>query len=410
MKKKLSIKETIFLSSMLFGLFFGAGNIIFPVYMGQMAGKNVWIAIIGFLVTGVGLPLLGVAAIGISKSTGLFDLSSNSVGKKYGKIFTTLLYLTIGPFFAIPRCATVPFTTGIEPMLHGKNTFLPLAIFSLIFFLIVLWFSLKPGKILVYVGKVLNPLFLICLAVLILTALFNPMGNISQITPDVTYKTGTFFRGFLEGYNTMDALAGLAFGIVVVNVIKGLGIEDPVDIAKSTVKAGIGSSIIMAVIYGSITIVGVQSRGLFATSSNGGEALTGIAHHYFGSFGSIMLSVIITLACLKTSIGLITSCSETFEELYPSIPRYKTLAIIFCIVSFLIANLGLSSIISYSIPVLMFLYPLAITLMVLALLGKLFANDKRVYISVTIFTLFAAFIDFLRNLPEGTQSIIHDKG
>ena len=135
---------------MLFGLFFGAGNLIFPVLMGQMAGHQVIAATAGFLVTGVGLPLLGVAALGIGKAEGLQDLSSR-VSQRFGLFFTCLLYLTIGPFFAIPRCASVSFTVGIEALVPQWDPRLSLAIFSILFFAIVLFFSLRPGKILVWV-------------------------------------------------------------------------------------------------------------------------------------------------------------------------------------------------------------------------------------------------------------------
>lgn len=149
MKQKLSGRDYTYVASMLFGMFFGAGNLIFPVHMGQMAGSNIWPAIIGFCVTGVGLPLLGVAALGISRSGGLFELGSR-VGKPYSMFFTCLLYLTIGPFFAIPRCATTSFTVGLEQVLpQGGNMRLCLLAFSAAFFAAALFFSLRPGKILV---------------------------------------------------------------------------------------------------------------------------------------------------------------------------------------------------------------------------------------------------------------------
>ena len=221
---------------MLFGMFFGAGNLIFPASMGQLAGRNMWQASAGFLITGVGLPLLGVAALGISRENGLLGLASR-VGKKYGLFFTCALYLTIGPFFAIPRCATVSYTVGIERILPGTGQSLGLAVFSLLFFGAVLFFSLRPGEILTWIGKVLNPLFLAFLAILILRALTAPMGEISAVDPQGAYLTGAFATGLLEGYNTMDALAGLAFGIIVVDVIRSLGVTEPGAVAKNTVRA-----------------------------------------------------------------------------------------------------------------------------------------------------------------------------
>ncbi len=316
--EKLSYRKIITVASMLFGMFFGAGNLIFPASMGQLAGRNMWQASAGFLITGVGLPLLGVAALGISRENGLLGLASR-VGKKYGLFFTCALYLTIGPFFAIPRCATVSYTVGIERILPGTGQSLGLAVFSLLFFGAVLFFSLRPGEILTWIGKVLNPLFLAFLAILILRALTAPMGEISAVDPQGAYLTGAFATGLLEGYNTMDALAGLAFGIIVVDVIRSLGVTEPGAVAKNTVRAGIFSSFLMAVIYVLVTAVGAQSRGMFAAAANGGEALAQIAQHYFGSAGALILAVTVTIACLKTAVGLITSCGETFVNIFPNL-------------------------------------------------------------------------------------------
>ena len=399
MKQKLSGRDYTYVASMLFGMFFGAGNLIFPIHMGQMAGSNIWPAIIGFCVTGVGLPLLGVAALGISRSGGLFELGSR-VGKPYSMFFTCLLYLTIGPFFAIPRCATTSFTVGLEQVLpQGGNMRLCLLAFSAAFFAAALFFSLRPGKILVWVGKVLNPCFLLFLGILVIVAMLRPGAAVGAVVPEGAYASQPFFTGFLEGYNTMDALASLAFGIVVVQVIRDLGVTEPDAVAGSTVRAGIFSCLLMAAIYVAVTVVGVQSRGLFETSENGGIALAQIAQHYLGSVGLLILAATVTLACLKTSVGLITSCAETFTGLFPKGPTYRVWAVIFSLVSLLFANFGLSSIIGYSVPVLMFLYPLAITLIALSLFGKFFAYDRAVFVWTTALTLVGALYDFAAALP-----------
>lgn len=405
MKRSLNRKETVFVASMLFGMFFGAGNLIFPVSMGQLSGSNMWQAAAGFLITGVGLPLLGVAALGISREDGLMGLSSR-VGRRYGKFFTCILYLTIGPFFAIPRCATVAYTVGVERIIPDSMQTAVLAVFSLLFFAAVLFFSLRPGEILTWIGKVLNPLFLLFLGLLVIRALLSPMGSISGAAPEGAYAAGAFYQGFLEGYNTMDALAGLAFGIIVVNVIRDLGVENPGDVAKNTVRSGILSSVLMAVIYVLVTVVGAQSRGVFPPSSNGGEALALIAGHYFGPAGAVILAAAVTLACLKTAVGLITSCGETFQKIFPKGPSYRIWAVLFSTLSFLIANLGLDAIVSWSKPVLLFLYPLAITLILLTLFGRLFGNDGRVYRWVTGFTAAAAAVDFINALPGQVLSAL----
>ena len=407
--KKLKFREILAVSSMLFGMFFGAGNLIFPVSMGQLAGRSVWAASAGLLITGVGLPLLGVAALGLSRERGLLELSSR-VGRGYGLFFTCALYLTIGPFFAIPRCATVSFTVGIELLLPESWGTLGLALFSLAFFAAVLAFSLRPGEILTWIGKVLNPLFLCFLAVLVFRALTAPLGDISEITPAGAYAQGAFSAGILEGYNTMDALAGLAFGIIVVEAIRRLGVQEPGEVAKNTVFAGLFSSLLMGVIYVLVALMGAQSRGAFAASSNGGVALAQIARHYFGGAGALILAGTVTLACLKTAVGLITSCAETFGRIFPGGPSYRAWAVIFCAASFLLANLGLDAIIAYSGPVLMFLYPLAIVLILLTLFGGDCRGDKTVLRWALGFTAAAAVFDFLRALPEDARSLAHLDG
>ena len=407
MTSKLTAKQRLLVAVTLFGMFFGAGNLIFPVHLGQLAGKNVVPAMIGFIITAVTIPILGVAAIGNTHSDGLHSLSTK-VSKGYGYFFTCLLYLTIGPFFAIPRCATTSFTTGVEPMLtQSVNKSLVLFIFSFIFFAWVLFFSLRPSKITVWIGKIINPLFLIFLGILVVTALLNPSINVSEVIPVDAYQSSALFSGFIEGYGTMDAIAGLAFGIVVIDIIRDMGLKDNGDIAKEVLKSGVITGILMAVIYIATIVMGAQSRGLFELSANGGIALAQISNHYLGKVGSLVLALTITFACLKTSIGLVISCSQAFVRMFPNGLSYNLWAIIFTVFSFAVSNIGLSNIINYSIPVLMFLYPLAITLILLALTGDLFNHDQVVYLSVSSFTLLAAIFDLIKTLPANLQSILN---
>lgn len=406
MDHKLTRKEYILLASMLFGMFFGAGNLIFPVSMGQQAGANLWPAVIGFCLTGVGLPLLGIAAMGISRSEGLFDMASR-VGRPYSYFFTCLLYLCIGPLFAIPRTATVSFSVGVLPMLPAESSKLVLCVFSALFFAAVLFFSLRPSGIMTWIGKFLNPLFLLFLGILTVTALLRPMASAADGTPTGSYVDMSFFQGFLDGYNTLDALASLAFGIVLINAIRGLGVQSPKAISASTLRSGVLSTVLMAGIYCMLAVVGAQSGVVYGISADGGAALFLIGSHYFGTFGGVLLGVTVTFACMKTAIGLITACAETFTELFPGSLSYRTCTVVFCLFSFCIANFGLSRIIELSLPVLMFLYPLTITLILLCLFGRSFQYDRRVFVSVTAFTVPAAFLDFLNNLPAGAAALLH---
>lgn len=402
MEKKLSSKDYLYLGSMLFGLFFGAGNLIFPVHMGQEAGANVWPAIIGFLITGIGLPFLGIIAIGISGENGLFDLASR-VHKGYGYFFTVALYLVIGPFFAMPRLAATSFEIGLTPFVAESQKTLFLAIFSILFFALSWWFSRNPSKLLDYVGKFLNPLFLALLAILIVMSFVKPMANIHDITVLGKYRDHAFFTGFQNGYNTLDVLASLAFGIIVVNTLKNKGVTKKSTITADTFKSGAVSVLLMGIIYSFLSLMGTMSMGKFDLSENGGIALTQIAHYYLGTGGSIILALIVVVACLKTTIGLTTAFSETFAELFPGL-SYSTLIASVSIIPCIIANVGLTSIISYSTPVLMFLYPLAIILVLLGVSGPLFKNNPIVYQTVTIFTIIPAIIDGLKSSPAWIQN------
>ena len=405
--KKLTLRQKILVAGTLFGMFFGAGNLIFPVHLGQMAGQNALPAIIGFIITAVGIPILGVAAIGVTHSDGLQTLSGK-VGKGYGIFFTCLLYLTIGPLFAIPRCATVSFTTGITPLLGADSPErLYLLLFSAVFFAFVLFFSLRPGKITVWIGKIINPLFLFFFAVLMLAALLAPGAAVSAVEPVEAYRSDAFFPALIEGYGTMDAIAGLAFGIVVIDVIRRMGVDNDDAIAEDVLSSGLLTGALMALIYVVSIVVGAQSRGLFELSENGGIALTQIAGHYLGGVGLFILAFTITFACLKTSIGLVTACAETFSKMTNGKIPYRSWAIIFTVFSFAVSNIGLSAIIEYSIPMLMLIYPPAIALILLAFLGKFFAHDRTVYITTMTGTWAAAIFDCMKTLPAPVQTALH---
>ena len=405
--KKLTLRQKILVAGTLFGMFFGAGNLIFPVHLGQMAGRNALPAIIGFIITAVGIPILGVAAIGVTHSDGLQTLSGK-VGKGYGIFFTCLLYLTIGPLFAIPRCATVSFTTGITPLLGADSPErLYLLLFSAVFFAFVLFFSLRPGKITVWIGKIINPLFLFFFAALMLAALLAPGAAVSAVEPVEAYRSDAFFPALIEGYGTMDAIAGLAFGIVVIDVIRRMGVDNDDAIAEDVLSSGLLTGALMALIYVVSIVVGAQSRGLFELSENGGIALTQIAGHYLGGVGLFILAFTITFACLKTSIGLVTACAETFSKMTNGKISYRSWAILFTVFSFAVSNIGLSAIIEYSIPMLMLIYPPAIALILLAFLGKFFAHDRTVYIATMIGTWAAAIFDCMKTLPAPVQTALH---
>ncbi|OAT84949.1 branched-chain amino acid transport system II carrier protein [Bacillus sp. MKU004] len=396
MKGKLTFSSYATIGVMLFALFFGAGNLIFPAQLGQNAGTNLWPSITGFLITGVGLPLLGIIAMSFSGSRNLQELSSR-VHPVYAVGFTSLLYLTIGPFFASPRTGTVAYEVGIAPFINESSQQMGLFIFTLLFFAVVLLFSLKPAKLVDNVGKFLAPGLVVMLAVLLTAAIANPMGGMEA--PQEAYTNGSFITGFLEGYNTMDALASLVFGIIVINAIRAMGVTSNTDILRATVKAGSIAILLLAVIYVGIAYLGATSTQVYGTFETGGPILSNAASHYFGIFGSVMLAIAIILACLTTAIGLTVANAEYFHTLFPKI-SYQKLVVFFATITFVIANFGLSNIISYSIPVLMFLYPLAIVLIILTFLSPLFNHATIVYSSTIAVTFLISIFDGLKSFCD----------
>ena len=399
MNKKLTTRQLTLIGSTLFGLFFGAGNLIFPLILGAKAGQNLPAALLGLLITAAGIPLLGVMSIGLSRSEGLLELSGR-VSPRFRLLFTCALYLTIGPLFAIPRCAATSFTIGVSPFV-GENLWLWQLGFSLCFFGAVLYVSLKPSKILDSVGKLLNPAFLLFLGIMLAAALINPVQSASSVAPSGDYANSAFSAGFLQGYDTLDALASLAFGIIVVRAVRQLGVTEPEQVAVSTVKTGVVSMSLMALIYAATALVGAQSFGLYADRlSNpgftGGDAFAIIARHYFGKAGGLLLAVTVTLCCMKTAVGLVVSCAETFEAMFPGRLSYPQWAMAFSGAALFISNFGLSKIIEFSAPVLYFLYPLAIVLILLGLFGRFFRHARPVYQWTIWFTLAAALLELCR--------------
>ncbi|WP_318509010.1 branched-chain amino acid transport system II carrier protein [Bacillus sp. T3] len=392
MDNKLPFSKYFVVGVMLFALFFGAGNLIFPASLGQSAGTNVWMAVLGFLITGIGLPFLGILAMGVSGSKNLQELASR-VHPIYGVVFTAVLYLTIGPFFAAPRTGAVAYDIGIAPFVGESFGQAGLIVFTLLFFVVTLWFSLNPAKIVDNVGKILSPGILILLAVLLVMVFVKPLGSIEA--PQASYANGSFVKGFMEGYNTMDALASLVFGIIVINAIRAMGVTSTRGVLMASAKSGIVATGFLGLIYVGVAYLGATSINQFGLLETGGQILGKSASYYFGTAGTVMLSIIIILACLTTSIGLITACGEYFNTLFPKV-SYKVWVIFFSTLSFGIANFGLANIINYSIPVLMFLYPLAVALMLLTFVSKFFNHARMVYVAAIGVTFLISIIDGLK--------------
>ncbi|WP_436458689.1 branched-chain amino acid transport system II carrier protein [Lactobacillus johnsonii] len=396
--RKLTWKDYLVVASLLFGLFFGAGNLIFPLHLGQLAGANWGTAAVGFLITGVLLPLLSVLAVAITHADGVYDIGK-PLGAGFAVVFMVLIHATIGPLFGTPRTATVSFTVGMAPFLPKNMQGTALLVFSALFFLAAFAFSYHQNNILSNVGKVLNPLFLSLLFLVFVVAFARPLGNPQTVAVTSAYKHGALVNGFLEGYNTMDALAGLAFGITVVTAVRGMGQKDAKSVSKVVAKSGLLAVLSIGFIYLLLILMGAMSLGRFKVSDNGGVAFNQIVNVYGGVFGQVLLAFLLTITCLTTAVGLVAAFAQDFHKHFPQVSYHAWLALS-CLASFLAANFGLDTIIAWSTPMLMFLYPLSMVLILLSVFSPLFKTDGVVYFFVILFTVVPALGDMVVAFPS----------
>lgn len=406
---KEACKRNLVIGSLIFGMIFGAGNLVFPVHLGQLAGQHWLAAAVGFILSGVCLPLLALLAISITRSRGLFELAL-PVGPWFALIFLVLVYATIGVVCATPRSATVPYAIGVAPLLNKNMQPVALLAYTAVFFFLVYYFATREGQITEIIGKVLNPIFLVLLFVIFLLAFSRPMGKLTTPRPTSDYLHHALVNGFLQGYNTMDALAMLIFGVAIITAVHQMGIGSR-EVSLATMKGGLVGILGVGVIYLCLIYVGTTSRAQFAIASNGGTTLNQVAHYYLGSFGDALLLTLATITCLTTAMGLVVAFAQDFHDRFPRV-SYKAFLRVNCLISFAIANLGLDQIIAWSTPVLMFLYPLAISLILVGILSPFFQRDPLVYRLTLGLTVIPALFDMVNALPPvlrqlgSTQAVI----
>ncbi len=393
-KKTLTNPEILTIGLMLFALFLGAGNLIFPPYLGQLAGEQLAPAIIGFLLTGVGLPLLGILAI--AKAGGDLQSIAGRVHPVFGIVFTIVVYLAIGPFFGIPRTATVAFEIGTAPFLTAQmaSSFWSLFLFTIIFFVITVLFALNPTKLVDRIGKILTPILIVVIGFLAVKSFLTPMGPIGA--PVGNYGTEAFFESFLQGYLTMDAIAALVFGIVIIQSIRAKGVEDKNTILKTTAYAGFIAAAGLSLVYLSLSYIGATSVEAIGMQDNGGEVIALASRVLYGEIGGIILAAAITFACLTTSIGLVSATSQFFNKIFPQL-SYLAYVFIFAGFSAIIANVGLTQLIAISLPVLLAIYPLAIVLVILSFFDHSFYQKPYVYIIPLVLTGIISVVDALKS-------------
>ena len=396
-EKHLTRRDYYVLGSLLFGLFFGAGNLIFPIHLGQLAGKGWITATIGFLLSAILLPLLAIIAISVTRSDSMYDLA-RPVSRRFASFFLLTTHASLGLLIASPRTATVTFEIGVVPFIPKGTETISLAIFSFLFFLATFLLASNQQKITLYVGKLLNPMFLLLLTFIFFWALVIK-GDLTHVPfVSAANSIGGLTNGFLQGYNTMDALAGLGFGVTIVNALKYMGVHKEGAQSRAIAKIGLFSMSLETIIYTFLIMLGAVSLRYTSMSANGGLAFGQIMEHYTGLIGTALLAALTLLACLTTAIGLITSLAQDLSRRFPRV-QYRTFLLGTTVGAFLIANIGLTQIIAFSTPLLMLLYPLAISLIVLGILQPLIHQNATIYRTTIYLVLIPAIFDFIHALP-----------
>lgn len=390
-----SIKDSLIIGLALFAMFFGSGNLIFPPYLGKTVGSDFFIAILGFVITGVGLPLMGILAC--AKINGTFREMSSPISKTFSIIVTTSIILAIGPMLAIPRTAATTYELSVLPLFPNVKM-LPVII---AYFIITLLFVLRPSSLIDNIGKLLTPLLLLILIIIITKGVLSPIGPIVN-----TNAKNVFSTSLIEGYQTMDAIASVIFSSIILSSVRAKGYSKVSDIIKITSLSGIIAVIGLGVIYGGLLYLGSQTASIFAGDITKTQLVTDIVEKVLGNTGIIFLSIVVALACLTTSIGLTSAAAKYFSDLSNNKISYTFNAIIISIVSILIAMLGVDTIVTLAVPILQILYPIVMVLVILTLMGKLVKNNF--VLKATVYTtLIISIFDNLKNIGFTIAPIVN---
>lgn len=397
---KLSKKHRLVTAFTFFSMFFGAGNLIFPPLMGAQAQSAVLPATIGFIVSAVGLPILGVLAVA---SAGGFEHLASRVSPRFATILAFVIIMAIGPCFAIPRTATTSYEMAITPFVGGNNR-LALLIYSVVFFALSFLLSQHPEKLSKSLGRFMGPLLLVLIVVMFVACMFVSHGPLGQ--PFGDYSHGSLITGFIDGYQTMDLLAALYFGIVISANVSNFGVTETNANRRETGIAGTGAGILLILIYASLSFIGAVSGSIKPANGKtdtGATVLTNLTTTVFGSVGTAFVGLIFVLACFNVCTGLISTCASYFEEHFPTVfgrpVSYRGWSVVFAVFSFIVSNAGLSAIITVSLPVLGALYPISIVLILLSLAQKSFSSKfPRVYFWTVLLVSAFAILDCLIKL------------
>lgn len=357
-KKKFGA-DSIVVGFALFSMFFGAGNVIFPPYLGFGAGTQ-WVnGFLFYFIADIGLALFALFTL---LKVGGSENITGRIGSVASNILMSAIILCIGPMVAIPRTAATTFEMSVAPLISGVSP----VIFSVAFFIVVLLLSIRQSAVIDVVGKVLTPALLIGLLVLIIKGIISPLGSIVNPHVDSSF---VIVNGIKSGYQTMDVLAALAFGIIILKSAQEKGYSDARESSKMIRAAAVIAGVLLLIVYFGLTYLGATSASLFSLDISRAELVIGIVQRLLGKTGLVIFAVVVALACMTTAVALVSSAASFFEKLTKGRLSYATLVIIICVSSAVISNLGLDRIVAVASPILDIVYPPTLVLIALSWFG-----------------------------------------
>ncbi|ACB86257.1 branched-chain amino acid transport system II carrier protein [Natranaerobius thermophilus] len=351
---------------------------IFPPFLGHSSGSDWLPAAVGFLLTGVGLPLLGVIAASVAGGT--VDDFGKNVSPNFGKIFGIVIVLAIGPLLAIPRTGATAFELGVVPFF--SDSLIASIITTTIFFGLTLYFVLNPSSVIDRIGKYLTSILVAILGAIVIGGILNPIGNPVDMEAATPFKTG-----LTEGYQTMDALGSVILATIIISSLNEKGYSTTSDQVSITIRAGMIAATGLGLIYGGLLFLGATSSAVFSEGIHRTELLIGVSDKILGSIGTYALGMSVFLACLTTSIGLTTTAGKFFSGITNGKLNYKLVVWVTVLFSAFFANAGVESIVRIAEPILVAIYPVAIVLIIMTIFNN-YIKDKVVYRGA----VFGAFI------------------
>lgn len=356
-------KDVLIIGFALFSIFFGAGNLIFPPYIGLTSGSSWITSFLGFITSDVGLILISIGAV---SRVGSLRAVLGEAGKKFGITLEVLIMLCLGPILVVPRTAATTFEMSIMPIFKGINPYL----FSIIFFTLVLVLTIKPNKVMDIIGKILTPILLLALGILIIKGIISPIGELEKVT-----SNKLFISGLTQGYQTMDALGvGGVIALVMTSFIEK-GYKDEVENKKLIMKSSLIACVGLALVYGGLTYLGATASTIYNAGISQTELLMNITKLILGPTGTIILAIVIGFACLTTAVGLTSVTSKYFEDVTNKKVKYEYIVILMCVFSALASNLGVDKIIKIAAPILSLIYPVLILLVIMSIFKNLFRKS-----------------------------------